>query len=74
MQELILDCKETVLGKIGKSLLLLLTFLLPYPHLSVYAWAKAATKPSYSWSEIGSKPTTILGYGITDANAYTTVT
>lgn len=24
----------------------------------VYAWAKAATKPSYVWSEIGSKPTT----------------
>jgi len=33
----------------------------------VYAWAKASTKPSYSFSEIGSKPTTIAGYGITDA-------
>lgn len=33
----------------------------------VYAWAKAATKPSYNFSEIGSKPTTISGYGITDA-------
>jgi len=33
----------------------------------VYAWAKASTKPSYSFSEIGSKPTSIAGYGITDA-------
>jgi hypothetical protein len=24
---------------------------------TVYSWAKAATKPSYVWSEIGSKPT-----------------
>lgn len=30
-------------------------------------WAKASTKPSYNFSEIGSKPTTIDGYGITDA-------
>lgn len=30
-------------------------------------WAKASTKPSYNFSEIGSKPTTIGGYGITDA-------
>lgn len=29
-------------------------------------WAKAANKPSYNFSEIGSKPTTIAGYGITD--------
>lgn len=26
-----------------------------------------STKPSYNWSEIGSKPTTLGGYGITDA-------
>lgn len=31
------------------------------------AWSKASTKPSYTFSEIGSKPTTISGYGITDA-------
>jgi len=36
------------------------------PASDVYAWAKASTKPSYSWSEIGSKPTTLAGYGITD--------
>lgn len=30
-------------------------------------WAKAATKPSYNFSEIGNKPTTLSGYGITDA-------
>lgn len=36
---------------------------------TVPAWAKADTKPSYTFSEIGSKPTTISGYGIT--NAYT---
>ena len=26
------------------------------PASDVYAWAKASTKPSYSWSEIGSRP------------------
>ena len=36
------------------------------PASDVYAWAKASTKPSYMWSEIGSKPTTLEGYGITD--------
>ena len=34
---------------------------------SVSAWAKAATKPSYTFAEIATKPTTISGYGITDA-------
>lgn len=37
------------------------------PASDVYAWAKAATKPSYSFSELTSHPTTISGYGITDA-------
>lgn len=37
------------------------------PASDVYAWAKESTKPSYSFSEITSKPTTISGYGITDA-------
>lgn len=32
----------------------------------ISSWALAATKPDYSWSEIGSKPTTLSGYGITD--------
>ena len=36
---------------------------------TVPAWAKAANKPSYTFSEIGSTPTTLSGYGIT--NAYT---
>jgi len=36
------------------------------PASDVSAWAKASTKPSYTFSEIGSKPTTIAGYGITD--------
>ena len=34
---------------------------------TVPSWAKQASKPSYTFSEIGSKPTTISGYGITDA-------
>ena len=34
---------------------------------AISSWALAATKPSYNFSEIGSKPTTISGYGITDA-------
>lgn len=36
---------------------------------TVPAWAKASTKPSYTFSEIGSTPSTLSGYGIT--NAYT---
>ena len=31
------------------------------------AWSKASSKPSYNFSEINSKPTTLSGYGITDA-------
>lgn len=34
---------------------------------TVPAWAKAENKPSYSFSELTSHPTTISGYGITDA-------
>jgi len=37
------------------------------PASDVYAWAKAASKPSYSFSELTSHPTTLSGYGITDA-------
>ena len=37
------------------------------PASDVYSWAKQSTKPSYSFSEITSKPTTLAGYGITDA-------
>ena len=37
------------------------------PASDVSAWAKASTKPSYNFSEIGTKPTTLSGYGITDA-------
>ena len=45
------------------------SFVIPttLPASDVYAWAKAATKPSYTFAEIGSKPTTLSGYGITDA-------
>lgn len=39
------------------------------PASDVSAWAKAATKPDYAFSEIKSKPTTLAGYGITDAAA-----
>ena len=35
--------------------------------LGIADWALAASKPSYAWSEITSKPTTLSGYGITDA-------
>ena len=36
---------------------------------TVPSWAKESSKPSYNFSEIGNTPTTISGYGIT--NAYT---
>lgn len=39
----------------------------------VPSWALNLTKPSYTFSEIGSKPTTISGYGITDAYTKTEV-
>jgi len=34
---------------------------------AIPSWARASTKPSYNFSEIGTKPTTLVGYGITDA-------
>lgn len=34
---------------------------------TIASWALAANKPSYNFSEIGSTPTTLAGYGITDA-------
>lgn len=43
------------------------------PASDVSSWAKASSKPSYNFSEIGSKPTTISGYGITDAYTKTEV-
>lgn len=36
------------------------------PASDVYDWAKQPTKPSYTFAEIGSKPTTLAGYGIKD--------
>lgn len=36
------------------------------PASDVYDWAKQPDKPSYNFSEIGSKPTTLAGYGIKD--------
>ena len=36
--------------------------------LGISDWALAPAKPSYNFSEIGSKPTTLAGYGITDAH------
>ena len=32
------------------------------PASDVYAWAKASTKPSYSWSEIDSRPTNVSAF------------
>ena len=45
------------------------TYLTSYTETdpTVPNWAKAANKPSYNFSEIGSTPTTLSGYGITDA-------
>lgn len=51
------------------------TYLTSYTETdpTVPVWAKADTKPSYTFSEIGSTPTTINGYGITDAYTKTEV-
>lgn len=37
------------------------------PASDVYSWAKQPNKPIYSFSELSSHPTTLGGYGITDA-------
>lgn len=37
------------------------------PASDVYSWAKQPNKPSYSFNELSSHPTTLGGYGITDA-------
>lgn len=37
------------------------------PASDVYSWAKRPNKPSYSFDELSSHPTTLGGYGITDA-------
>lgn len=37
------------------------------PASDVYSWAKQPNKPSYSFSELSSHPTTLGEYGITDA-------
>lgn len=37
------------------------------PANDVYSWAKQPNKPSYSFDELSSHPTTLGGYGITDA-------
>lgn len=41
------------------------------PASDVYSWAKQPNKPSYTFSEIGGKPSTLSGYGITDAYSKT---
>lgn len=33
-----------------------------FPASDVYAWAKAATKPSYSWNEIKNRPTVVSAF------------
>ena len=38
-----------------------------FPASDVYAWAKAATKPSYSWNEINNRPTVVSAF-TNDAN------
>lgn len=43
------------------------------PASDVYAWAKASTKPTYTFTELTSHPTTISGYGITDAYTRTEI-
>ena len=39
----------------------------------VYDWAKAASKPTYSFSEITNTPTTVSGYGISDVYTKTEI-
>ncbi len=43
------------------------------PASDVYAWAKQPNKPSYTFSEIDNMPSTLSGYGITDAYSKTDI-
>lgn len=36
-------------------------------NFTIYSWALASSKPSYAFSDLTAHPTTISGYGITDA-------
>lgn len=49
-------------------------YLLAETDPTVPSWAKASTKPSYAYSEIYGLPTTLAGYGITDALSRTSTT
>lgn len=63
--------RDAVLGNGESHRLRLLTDRVPLYSFTesdptVPAWAKEENKPSYTFSEIGSKPTSLSGYGITD--------
>ena len=49
------------------------TFVSTESDPTVPSWAKASSKPSYTFSELTSHPTSISGYGITDAYTKTEV-
>ena len=59
------DMTAAVQTSLGKADTALQSFTETDP--TVPSWAKQSSKPSYDFSEIGSKPTTLGGYGITDA-------
>lgn len=59
------DMASAVQTSLGKADTALQSFTETDP--TVPSWAKQSSKPSYNFSEIGSKPTTLSGYGITDA-------
>lgn len=60
------DLESGVQTSLGKADTALQSFTETDP--TVPSWAKASSKPSYNFSEIGNTPTTLSGYGITDAN------
>lgn len=41
-------------------------------YVTLYEWAFGSAKPAYMFAEIGSTPTTLAGYGITDAKTLQT--
>lgn len=49
------------------KLITLPNYPITLPASDVYSWAKQPNKPSYSFGELSSHPTTLGGYGITDA-------
>ena len=56
------ETTQVLLHNIGGTIALTRDIPTSLPASDVYAWAKASTKPSYSWSEISGRPTALSSF------------